>query len=230
MSQADLAARLRLKYYTFISQVENGFSRIPTELIGAWAEELGPKPRGFARHLLMYYEPELQRLRSERRANECGCVRAQTRRRGGTERSSTPSWHRCTSRSRRPPAAARKPARRKTATCSSTCWVRGLKRRASCACLGSGGCTFWKTDGPAAIRASQSRSRRLACKGGGLVLSATHGAGDHNVVRDPQYDPGKTRADPEWRARCSWSRWRRSLQLLLDRSVKLTFNSSSLPI
>jgi transcriptional regulator with XRE-family HTH domain len=62
LSQADLAARLGLKYYTFISQVENGFSRVPTELIGAWAHELGLEPRAFTRHLLMYYEPELYRL------------------------------------------------------------------------------------------------------------------------------------------------------------------------
>ena len=62
LSQADLAARLGLKYYTFISQVENGFSRVPTELIGAWAEQLGLEPRAFTRHLLMYYEPELHRL------------------------------------------------------------------------------------------------------------------------------------------------------------------------
>jgi ribosome-binding protein aMBF1 (putative translation factor) len=41
LSQADLAARLGLKYYTFISQVE---------------------PGEFARHLLMYYEPEMYRL------------------------------------------------------------------------------------------------------------------------------------------------------------------------
>ncbi len=54
--------RLKLKYYTFISQVENGFSRVPTELMGAWAEELGVEQRVFARHLLMYYEPELHRL------------------------------------------------------------------------------------------------------------------------------------------------------------------------
>ncbi|MCP4618103.1 MAG: helix-turn-helix transcriptional regulator [Bradyrhizobium sp.] len=62
LSQADLAAKLGLKYYTFISQVENGFSRVPTELIGAWANELGLEPRAFARHLLIYYEPELHRL------------------------------------------------------------------------------------------------------------------------------------------------------------------------
>jgi transcriptional regulator with XRE-family HTH domain len=62
LSQADLAAKLGLKYYTFISQVENGFSRVPTELIGAWANELGLEQRAFARHLIMYYEPELHRL------------------------------------------------------------------------------------------------------------------------------------------------------------------------
>ena len=62
LSQADLAARLGLKYYTFISQVENGFSRVPTGLMGAWARELGLEPAAFARHLLMYYEPELHRL------------------------------------------------------------------------------------------------------------------------------------------------------------------------
>jgi transcriptional regulator with XRE-family HTH domain len=62
LSQADLAARLGLKYYTFISQVENGFSRVPTELLGAWARELGLEPATFTRHLLMYYEPELYRL------------------------------------------------------------------------------------------------------------------------------------------------------------------------
>src|SRR3954449_7686052 len=62
LSQADLAARLGLKYYTFISQVENGFSRVPTDIMGAWANELGLEPADFARHLLIYYEPELHRL------------------------------------------------------------------------------------------------------------------------------------------------------------------------
>jgi transcriptional regulator with XRE-family HTH domain len=62
LSQADLAARLGLKYYTFISQVENGFSRVPTEIMGAWASELGLEQTAFARHLLIFYEPELHRL------------------------------------------------------------------------------------------------------------------------------------------------------------------------
>ena len=62
LSQIDLAARLGLKYYTFISQVENGFSRVPTEAMEAWATQLGLEPAAFAKHLLLYYEPELHRL------------------------------------------------------------------------------------------------------------------------------------------------------------------------
>jgi transcriptional regulator with XRE-family HTH domain len=62
LSQVDLAARLGLKYYTFISQVENGFSRVPTETMEAWAVALKLEPSSFARHLLVYYEPELHRL------------------------------------------------------------------------------------------------------------------------------------------------------------------------
>lgn len=62
LSQVDLAARLALKYYTFISQVENGFSRVPTDMMQAWAMHLGLEPDVFARHLLVYYEPELHRL------------------------------------------------------------------------------------------------------------------------------------------------------------------------
>ena len=62
LSQIDLAARLGLRYYTFISQVENGFSRVPTETMAAWAAELGLEPAAFAKHLLLYYEPEFHRL------------------------------------------------------------------------------------------------------------------------------------------------------------------------
>lgn len=62
MSQIDLAGRLGLKYYTFISQVENGFGRVPTESMEAWAVALGVEPSSFARKLLAFYDPELYRL------------------------------------------------------------------------------------------------------------------------------------------------------------------------
>ena len=62
LSQIELAQRLGLKYYTFVSQVENGFGRVPTESMQAWAQAVGVKPQAFARRLLSYYDPELHRL------------------------------------------------------------------------------------------------------------------------------------------------------------------------
>jgi transcriptional regulator with XRE-family HTH domain len=62
LSQIQLAGVLGLKYYTFISQVENGFGRVPVESMEAWAKALGVNPSEFAKHLLSFYEPELYRL------------------------------------------------------------------------------------------------------------------------------------------------------------------------
>ena len=62
LSQIELAQRLGLKYYTFISQVENGFGRVPSDSMEAWARALGVAPAEFARHLLSFYEPELHKL------------------------------------------------------------------------------------------------------------------------------------------------------------------------
>ena len=62
LSQIDVATRLGLKYYTFVSQVENGFGRVPSESMEAWAHCLGVPPAEFARTLLSYYDPQLHRL------------------------------------------------------------------------------------------------------------------------------------------------------------------------
>jgi transcriptional regulator with XRE-family HTH domain len=62
LSQVELAQRLGLRYYTFISQVENGFGRVPTDTMEAWARALDQQPSAFARQLLTYYDPELYRL------------------------------------------------------------------------------------------------------------------------------------------------------------------------
>ena len=62
LSQIQLADLLGFKYYTFISQVENGFGRVPTESLDAWARALNVDPSSFARELLSYYDPELHRL------------------------------------------------------------------------------------------------------------------------------------------------------------------------
>src|SRR5687767_9906387 len=62
LSQVELAKRLGLKYYTFVSQVENGFGRVPTESMVAWALAVGVDPAEFARKLVSFYDPELHRL------------------------------------------------------------------------------------------------------------------------------------------------------------------------
>jgi len=62
LTQAELAARVGLRYYTFVSQVESGLGRLPIETQRAWAEAVGLEPGAFARTLLRYYEPELHRL------------------------------------------------------------------------------------------------------------------------------------------------------------------------
>ena len=62
LSQLDLATRLGFKYYTFISQLENGFGRVPSESMEAWARALDIPPGQFAHQLLAYYDPHLHRL------------------------------------------------------------------------------------------------------------------------------------------------------------------------
>jgi transcriptional regulator with XRE-family HTH domain len=59
LSQMDLANQLGFKYYTFISQIENGFGRVPSQSMGDWARALGVRPARFARTLLGYYDPAL---------------------------------------------------------------------------------------------------------------------------------------------------------------------------
>jgi transcriptional regulator with XRE-family HTH domain len=81
LPQIQLAEKLGLKYYTFVSQVENGFGRAPSESMEAWASALGLAPAEFARHLLSYYDPELHRLRF---ASDCWLLfRSPLRRRKG---------------------------------------------------------------------------------------------------------------------------------------------------
>lgn len=57
LSQRDLADRLSLDYYTFISQLENGRGKIPAHRYGEWAAALGQDPKSFVKTLLKYYEP-----------------------------------------------------------------------------------------------------------------------------------------------------------------------------
>lgn len=76
LTQADLASRVGLRYYTFVSQVEGGLGRVPIEAQASWAEALGLEPQMFARTLLRYYEPELYRLLFETADASSGVARA----------------------------------------------------------------------------------------------------------------------------------------------------------
>jgi len=62
LSQRDLADKLSLDYYTFISQLENGRGKIPVHRYGEWAAALGQEPRSFVRTLLRYYEPSTYQI------------------------------------------------------------------------------------------------------------------------------------------------------------------------
>lgn len=62
LSQRELADKLSLDYYTFISQLENGRGRIPVHRYAEWAEALGKDKRTFVRKLLSYYEPTTYKI------------------------------------------------------------------------------------------------------------------------------------------------------------------------
>lgn len=62
LTQIELADRLGFKYYAFVSQVERGYGRVPTDKIIRWAQAVGTEPRSFAQRLISFYEPELHRV------------------------------------------------------------------------------------------------------------------------------------------------------------------------
>lgn len=57
LSQLELSEKLGLQYYTFISQVEQGVTRVPPESLREWAKALNVEPDVFARNLLRFYDP-----------------------------------------------------------------------------------------------------------------------------------------------------------------------------
>ncbi len=57
LSQRELAARVDVGFYTFVSQIEAGRGRIPAERYSVWADALDMNPREFVRNIMAYYEP-----------------------------------------------------------------------------------------------------------------------------------------------------------------------------
>tara|TARA_R110002072_G_scaffold1476_3_gene12252 strand:- start:2474 stop:2794 length:321 start_codon:yes stop_codon:yes gene_type:complete len=57
MTQRDLAEKLELKHYTFISQLECGQGRLPPNLTVKTAQALGQDVSEFALKMLSFYDP-----------------------------------------------------------------------------------------------------------------------------------------------------------------------------
>ena len=62
LTQREVADRVGLRYYTFISQIEGGHGRIPPEQYEAWADALGVDHKTFVRTLMQYYDPHAHRM------------------------------------------------------------------------------------------------------------------------------------------------------------------------
>jgi len=57
LSQRDLAQRVDIPAYTFISQIENGRGRIPPDQFEIWAKALNVPLAKFAKEQLRFYDP-----------------------------------------------------------------------------------------------------------------------------------------------------------------------------
>lgn len=57
LSQRELAQRVDVEYYTFISQIESGRGRIPPDRYVLWAKALDMNVSGFVKTLMRYYDP-----------------------------------------------------------------------------------------------------------------------------------------------------------------------------
>jgi transcriptional regulator with XRE-family HTH domain len=62
LSQRELACRVNMEYYTFISQIEAGRGRVPAERFLDWAQALEIPPREFAINLMKYYDPHMYQM------------------------------------------------------------------------------------------------------------------------------------------------------------------------
>lgn len=62
LSQRELANKVGVDYYTFISQLEVGRGRIPPDRYEAWSAALGIPAPEFVKELMRYYDPVTYRL------------------------------------------------------------------------------------------------------------------------------------------------------------------------
>ena len=57
LTQREVAQALHLDYYTFISQLESGYGRVPPNLYIPLAKVLGVNPHEFTREMVKFYDP-----------------------------------------------------------------------------------------------------------------------------------------------------------------------------
>ena len=57
LSQRELAQRVNMEYYTFISQIGAGRGRVPADRLRVWSEALEMDRKEFAMNLMQYYDP-----------------------------------------------------------------------------------------------------------------------------------------------------------------------------
>ncbi|MSP43277.1 MAG: XRE family transcriptional regulator [Alphaproteobacteria bacterium] len=62
LTQRQLAAKVGVEYYTFVSQLESGRGRIPPDRYELWAQALNIDATVFVKELMKYYDPETYRL------------------------------------------------------------------------------------------------------------------------------------------------------------------------
>src|SRR5215216_4676614 len=62
LSQRELAQKVGAEYYTLISQLEQGYGRIPPNRCLAWASALAVEPQVFVRRLMTYESQMGRRL------------------------------------------------------------------------------------------------------------------------------------------------------------------------
>jgi transcriptional regulator with XRE-family HTH domain len=62
ISQRELARRVNVEYYTFISQIEAGRGRVPAERQEDWADALEIEPAIFAKTLMKFYDHHTYKL------------------------------------------------------------------------------------------------------------------------------------------------------------------------
>ena len=56
-TQRDVASEVGFAYYTMISQIETGHTRVPPEAMESYAKALKVEPKDFVKTLMYYYDP-----------------------------------------------------------------------------------------------------------------------------------------------------------------------------